>query len=109
MLAYKKCNACGAIYAPIQADGSSYFHRCAPVPTFFDDTKTPINRATADSILKAGGTVYRLDVEPVNLRDENVVPNKADPKNPGVKAAGLGAADVTPPVDPTAGATVVKG
>ena len=109
MLAFKKCNACGAVYPPVQADGGSYFHRCPPVPTFFDDTKTPIDRATADGIVKLGGKVYRVDVDPLNLRDENVVPNPANPKAPGVKAAGAGAVDFMPPVDPTAGATIIDG
>lgn len=109
MLTYQRCNSCGGVYAPVQADGTSYFHVCPPVPQFFDDTGAPITADAADGILKLGGTVYRRDVERPNQRDENVMPDPAKRGATKAKAEGAGAVAFTPAPDPLAGAIVIDG
>lgn len=70
MSARKKCGTCGGEYSTHQADGTEYYHACAPV--------------SAD-----GGKTF---TEHVDKRDENVAVD-AKGKAAGIKAAGLGAAD----------------
>lgn len=62
-----QCNSCNARYAATQADGSTYFHACAPVKPDANGNQTEV----------------------ANKRDENVtVDSKGVYK--GIVAAGLG-------------------
>lgn len=49
-----KCNSCGGTYQSVQADGTAYYHACAPLPP------------TAE---------HPMGAEHPNKRDENVVPH----------------------------------
>lgn len=72
-----KCLCCGGVYAPVQADGTIYFHACPPMP----DPKTgvPIQRP--------------------GHRDENVVMDRAGVVT-NIRSEGAGTAPVPPAAKP---------
>lgn len=67
----KRCTTCGGVYTPRTADGSDYFHACAP--TTSGDGLTTTERA--------------------NKRDENLRRGEAG-RDRRIKAAGGGVTDV---------------
>jgi hypothetical protein len=74
-----KCNACGATYPSVQADGSRYFHACAPIanPAFnTDPEKGPVD--------------LRETIERPNKRDENISHIDPDTQQAVIKSDGLG-------------------
>lgn len=84
-----KCQSCGGTYEPIQADGTQYFHRCAPL-------SAPQLQAAVDAgavTLPKGETVdqaiTRRVYERANLRDENL-PSTREKDAGKAKAAGAG-------------------
>jgi hypothetical protein len=84
-----KCKSCGGVYEPIGADGTQYFHACAPVH------RAKVKRADGSIILVDLGDVRvddeRLDdvlEERADKRDENVVPVEGKPGT--IKLAGKG-------------------
>lgn len=74
-----KCNSCGGTYAPVQADGSRYFHACAPIPNPAyqpDPTKGAVN--------------LQQTIERPNKRDENFAGIDPATKLPIIVSAGAG-------------------
>jgi ssDNA-binding Zn-finger/Zn-ribbon topoisomerase 1 len=74
-----KCNACGATYSSVQADGSRYFHACAPIPN-------PAFNADP----KKGPVDLREIIERPNKRDENISHIDPDTEQAVIKSDGLG-------------------
>lgn len=90
----KQCKTCGGIYAPIQADGSEYYHAC---PDLSDADVIAALGLPADRATWTRGQQRQFDTAPKtrpNARDENVVATeKADAKRT-IKSPGAGAVDV---------------
>lgn len=93
-LPLKSCNTCHGIYAPVQPDGTAYYHACPPLS---DDEviaalKLPVDRAEWPPADQAAFAAF--DRTRPNARDENIVL----PLKPGdpvrIKAAGAGTTDV---------------
>lgn len=74
-----KCNACGATYDTVQADGSRYFHACGPIPNPAFNTDP-----------KKGPVDLRDTIEHPNKRDENISHTDPDTQLPVIKSDGLG-------------------
>lgn len=96
-MARKRCNTCLGIYDDVLPDGLRYFHVCPPVAEYFDSTKAPIDRATADSIAKLGGRYYVRYVERPNARDENAIKGRDMSTRGQPKKAGTGTTEIPPP------------
>lgn len=74
-----RCNSCGGTYAPTQADGSRYFHACAPIanPAYQPDPqKGPVN--------------LQQTIERPNKRDENIAGTDSATKLPVIISPGDG-------------------
>src|SRR5437868_4961890 len=107
-MARVQCQACLGIYETVQADGSAYFHVCAPIRQCYDAQGLKITAADAEGIVKLGGAAYeRFELRP-NHRDENPVPS-GDPKKPWtVKSIGAGTLPApAPAAGPPPGATPI--
>lgn len=113
-----KCQSCGGIYEPVQADGMQYFHACPPLslPELRDalaantvqlsrldqmrlqearqadlaDPPAPDEVSSEETVLRS------LVVERPNRRDENVT-GEIDPmtKRSRIRAEGAGTSPVT--------------
>ncbi len=84
-----RCNACGGTYRDADADGTLYFHACAPLThtiiRLADGTETRLAGP-----LPAGAVMVRVESEEhPNRRDENIRLD-ADGHAAGVKHEGLG-------------------
>jgi len=97
-----KCNACGATYEPVLADGTRYFHACAPA------TRRRVMRAGAPmdvpldqvqptdtiTVLRAGAPVPVL-VSAI-AKDDVIVGDTTAPR-PGARDENVVQVDVTKP------------
>ncbi|MCA1834340.1 MAG: hypothetical protein LC750_16720 [Actinobacteria bacterium] len=111
-----KCNVCGGTYEPVLADGSQYFHACAPLSVVelrdalekktvslrpaqqaqldaatADDQKTPV---AADQLSRVDRVLASLVVERPNKRDENIAGAGAPGQPAPVKRETLGTTKV---------------
>lgn len=89
-----QCKSCSGVYAPIQADGSSYFHVCPPL----SEAEVAAAVAAGKLVLPGAETpsiaVQKRTYERTQKRDESPVPN-ANPKLAAtMKAAGKGTIDL---------------
>jgi hypothetical protein len=120
-----KCNACGGLYRPVQADGSTYLHVCSPpsrdqvaaaikegrlgYPPGTSHADFVLKTVTSDEIavsperLAADHWLTHHHLKRANHRDENVshVNKKGEPV---LVSEGAGAEEVP---DPTPGVVVV--
>lgn len=114
-----KCNACGAVYAPTLADGSAYFHHCAPRSRIelaqmieagtlgyppgtsaltFALATTPAGSPINGSYLEAADAWLALGtVERANARNENIASVDATGTET-IVAEGAGVTQLGPPV-----------
>lgn len=88
-----KCNSCGGVYAPVLADGLTYFHACPPL----SDAEVKVALALpADDAVLTKAQKDQLAAAPrtrANARDENVKGGTG--KTAGdMKAAGAGVTTV---------------
>ncbi len=80
-----RCNACQATYRDVAADGSLYFHACAPIPN-------PAFQPNAAKPLPD----FRETVERPNKRDENLTRASLATSTPVIVAAGAGRTQIGP-------------
>lgn len=98
-MALTECNSCGATYDTVQADGTEYFHACAPLSA----PELAAKIAAGKVVLPGGETVdqavQRRVYERANKRDEN--PVSAKPADAGsMKSPGDGVKPGTPKTPP---------
>ncbi len=80
-----RCNTCQGTYRDIAADGSLYFHACAPIvnPAFQPDSAKPLPDP-------------RETIERPNKRDENITRASLAATTPAITAAGAGRTQIGP-------------
>lgn len=93
-----QCNACGATYDTVLADGTTYFHACAPMSV----AQLTAAVAAGKVVLPNGETpdvaVTRRAYERATARDENLPSTKpADANTMKAPGAGVTAIGPTPP------------
>jgi hypothetical protein len=90
----KQCKTCGGIYAPLQADGTEYYHAC---PDLSDEEVAAGLGLPADPTTWSKAQRRQFDTAPKarpNKRDENVVPTTDPAAKRAIKAPGSGTVDV---------------
>lgn len=90
----QQCQACGATYAPIQADGTEYYHTC---PDFSDADVAAQLGLPDDPTMWTEAERRAFEAAPKarpNKRDENVIPSHAANAKRAIKLHGDGAVDV---------------
>jgi hypothetical protein len=90
----RKCNACGGVYAPIQADGTAYYHACPPLVELFHTVTGEILPRDVAAIMTDGTTIGRREIPRPNARDENVVVSSTRGAPAAIKAEGAGATEI---------------
>lgn len=90
----RQCMGCGGVYAPVQPDGTRYFHVCPPI----SDADVRAALGLGDDETK-WSKKDRLDFTEYprmrdGHRDENVVPPAPGDDVVTMKRAGFGAADI---------------
>jgi len=84
-----KCNACGGIYEPVQADGVAYFHACPPLSAPELAAKVAAGKIVLPGGETADQAVAKRTYERANKRDENVK-STAEKDAGSLKAVGDG-------------------
>jgi hypothetical protein len=90
----RQCNACGGVYAPIQADGTEYYHVCPPLYEFVNtDTGEIVPRDVAVAT-KDGSKIGTRELPRPNHRDENVVVSSKAGAPVVIRAEGAGVTEL---------------
>jgi hypothetical protein len=104
-----QCNACGATYTPELADGTLYFHACAPLSSAELAAAVAAGKVQLPPGETADEATKRRTYERWNKRDENVVPNP-DPTQPAtMKSVGAGVTPVLVAPNPSTSPVVIVG
>lgn len=94
-----KCNACGGVYEPLQADGLQYFHVCPPLSAPELAAKVAAGKIVLPGAETADEAVARRTYERANKRDENL--KSTATKDAGsLKAVGDGTIGAATPPGP---------
>lgn len=84
-----KCNSCGGTYAPLQPDGSEYYHACAPLSAPEIDAAVKAGKLQLPTGMTPDQAATLLTIERPNRRDENVISTRASDSGT-MKANGAG-------------------
>lgn len=93
------CQSCGGTFAPILADGTQYFHRCAPLSRAELAAAVAAGKVQLPAKETSDDAIGRRTYERANLRDENLQGTRGAAAK-AIKAAGAGVVAVAPPAAP---------